>query len=313
VLPAVARSLHYFFDEFGPSAIVSGANASHSIECAFTHIDRRIVTLVGQRLLLVHHSRNIAAAFAHDALPACIVKGPVFSNRLYPQPADRSFTDIDILVAPAALEASAEILSRLGFVPASEDDRGGNDHREHKWLLTGNDMVLVEVQTDLIHSPRLGVGIRLSYADLIAAGGGDPEDATALLLVAAVHGAAGHQFERLQTLVDVLQVARGAAGLIDRDRLAHVAAATGATLAVEVALDLAARLFDETAARHLADAFSTRWWHKLQHLLVSPAIVLRSQARNAARDSWRRRAFREVIRRTGKPTVSVYQEREPSA
>ena len=69
----------------------------------------------------------------------------------------------------------------------------------------------MEVQTNLIHSPNLGTGIRLRYADLLAAGGGDPENATALLLLAAVHGAAGHQFERLQPAVDVLQAARGAA------------------------------------------------------------------------------------------------------
>jgi len=312
VLPAVARSLHYFFDEFGPSAIVSGVNASNDIERTFSEIDQRLVFLAGQGLLLVHHARSIAAAFARDALPACIVKGPVFSSRLYSQPADRTFTDIDILVAPAALQACAEILHRLGFVPAFGEIRR-RDHHEYKWLLPGNDMVLVEMQTNLIHSPNLGIGIRFSYADLLAAGRGDPESPTALLLVAAVHGAAGHQFERLQPLVDVLQVARGAAGLIDRERLSRVAAATGATLAVEAALDLAAKVFDETAARQLADSLSNSSWRRLQSLLLSPAIVLRSQARDAVRDSWRRRAFREVIRRTGKPTVWSDQESIPSA
>jgi hypothetical protein len=137
-----------------------------------------------------------------------------------------------------------------------------------------------------------------------AAGGGDPEDATALLFVAAVHGAAGHQFERLQPVVDVLQAARGAAGPIDRARLAYVAATTGATFAVQSALDLAAKIFRETAAQHLAEALEPTSWRGLQGLLISPTIVLRSQARKGARDSWRCRAFREIISRTGKPVAS---------
>ena len=49
------------------------------------------------------------------------------------------------------------------------------------------------------------------------AGNGDAENPTALLMVAAIHGAAGHQFERLQPAIDVLQAARGVAGPIDRN------------------------------------------------------------------------------------------------
>ena len=303
VLPAMARSLQRFSVEFGPSVIVSDPNASGCVADALRQIDRHLVILAGQSLLLAHHARRIAAAFASDALPACVVKGPVFSQRLYPQPSDRSFTDIDVLIAPAALQASATILKRLGFVLAPRENREGRDDGEYKWLLPGSDVVLVEVQTNLIHSPNLGTGIRLRYADLLAAGGGDPENATALLLLAAVHGAAGHQFERLQPAVDVLQAARGAAGPIDRDRLAHVAAATGATAAVQSALDLAAKLFDETAAQQLADALTATSWRRLRRLVLSPAIVLRSQARKAGCDSWRRRVFREIIRRTGKPVM----------
>jgi hypothetical protein len=313
VLPAVGRSLQYLCAEFGPSAIASDPNTSDCVAGVLCEIERRLVVLAGQSLLLAHHGRTIAEAFARDALPACIVKGPVFSRRLYEKPTDRPFTDIDILIDPAALGASARILGRLGFVPAPAKGPESRDPIEFKWFLPGNSIVLVEVQTNLVHSRNLGSGISLSYADLLAAGGGDPEDATALLLVAGVHGAAGHQFERLQPVVDVVQAARGAAGRVDRKRLAGVAAASGATFAVQSALDLAAKIFHEPAARELADALSTRLWRKLHGLLISPAMVFRSQARNAGRDSWRRQTFRDFIRRRGKAAMRARGDRQDRA
>ena len=303
VLPAVGRSLRFLSDEFGSSAICSDPNAARCVSELLREVEQRRVVLAGQSLLLAHYGRMIAEAFASDALPACVVKGPVFSKRLYPEPSDRNFTDIDVLIDPAAVPAGGAILERLGLVPASVEASGKQAPVEFKWVVPGNPTVLVEVQTNLIHSRNLGSGISLSYSDLLAAGAGDPEDATALLLVAAVHGAAGHQFERLQPVVDVLQAARGTAGPVDRERLAHVCAATGATFAVQSALDLAARIFCEPAALELASALPTKLWRKIHGLLISPAMVLRSQARNAGRNSWRRQTFRDFIRRRGKATM----------
>jgi hypothetical protein len=301
VLPATARNLRRLSSDLGPSAIVSGAYAERCVAEMLAELDRRIVLLTGHSLLLAHHARRIATAAADQALPASIVKGPVFSRRLFPQPSDRNFTDIDILVAPAALDAMAEILRGLGFRQAPDDNRDPLEHGEYKWVLPGNDAVLVEVQTNLIHSPNLGKGIRFRHDDLLRAGAGDPEDATALLLVAAIHGAAGHQFERLQPAVDVLQAARGAAGPIDKARLARVSASVGATAAVQTALDVSARLFNEPGARELANALAPAPWRKLRSTLLSPAVALRAQADRAGRDSWRRRAVREIFRRVGRP------------
>ena len=275
--------------------------------CRATHCENasrarsRLVLLTGQSLLLSHHAQRIAKALAAEDLPAAIIKGPVFSRRLYPRPADRSFTDIDILVSSASLEATAEILHSLGFAPARSENRSDQDHGEYKWLLPGNDLILVEVQSNLIHSARLGNGIRFGFADLSAAGDGNTEDATALLILAAVHGAATHQFERLQPAIDVLQAARGAAGPINRVRLARIADMIGATAALQTALDIAAQLFDESEAREIANSLSPAPWRRLRRTLLSPAVVIRAQARSAGLDSWRRRAVREIIRSVGKP------------
>jgi len=303
VMPIVARNLRRLAASGRAATIVDDVNAQSVVETVSNELEQRILLLAGQSLLLSRHATDIAAALAREAIAANIVKGPVFARRLYPQPADRSFTDIDILVAPASLASSFNILARLGFVSAADHNREGLGHGEYKWLMPGNDLILVEIQTNLIHSPNLGAGIRLCHADLLEAGGGMADDATALLLVAAVHAAAGHQFERLQPVIDVLQAARGAAGPIDRKRLIRVAHATGSIVAVQAALDLAAELFHDSSTRELADTLIPAPWRRLRRKLISPRIVLRAQTRLASRDSWRRRAFRETIRRIGKGTI----------
>jgi hypothetical protein len=301
VLPSAGRHLRAISAARGASAIVSAPDASARVDEALSEIDRRLVLVAGLNMLIGHHAGRITEAFARAALPACIVKGPVFARRLYARPSDRGFTDLDLLVAPDALDACATILRDLGFVMAPGDPRHTVAHAEYKWTLPGNDLLLIEVQTNLIHSPNLFSGISLSYADVLAAGDGDPEDATALLLVAAVHGAAGHQFDRLQPAVDVLMAVRGAAGPINRERLDRVARRIGASVALHAALDLVARLFKERAARDLAAALSPAPWALLRRKLLSPAVALRAQAEAASRDSWRRRALREMIRRGGTP------------
>lgn len=304
VLPSVARNLRALAaDDRAP--VIAGPEAPRLIGCACAALDERAVMLAGQGMLLLHHGRRIAAAMSQQSIPAAVVKGPTFANALYPVPSDRSFTDIDILIAPASLPACSAILQDLGFAAVPPPLGDARDYGEYKFTLPGNPLVLIEVQTELIHSPSLRAGIRFQHSDLMAAGNGCSADATALLMLAAIHGAAGHQFERLQPLVDVLQAARGAAGSIDVERLTRIADNAGASVAVQTALDLAADLFDEPAARRLADEFRAVPWRRLRRRLVSPSVVLRSQSRNGNRDSWRRRALREIIRKIGRPNASA--------
>jgi hypothetical protein len=299
VAPAMRRHLQRFADELGAGALVSGPDPAATLGQALAELDRRRILLAGQSLMLAHHARQIGAAFERDGVTAAVVKGLVFAERLYPLRAERTFTDVDLLLSPEAVEAAVAILSRLGYVPASDVDAHDNARRELQWLLPGNDTVLIELQTDLIHSTSLRGGVRFGYDAFLAAGNGDPGDATAQLFVAAIHGAAGHQFERLQPAIDVVQAARGAAGPIDEDRMIRVARTTGSTAALQSALDLVAQLFDEPAALRLADALAPAPWRAVRRHVVTPAVVLRAQAGTAWRDSWRRRGLREMIRRAG--------------
>jgi hypothetical protein len=174
---------------------------------------------------------------------------------------------------------------------------GGEDYGEDKWLLEANPDVMVELHTNLVHNPRLRRAVHLDRATLLLAGDGDAEEATALLLVAAVHGATSHQFDRLQHVVDVLLLARGAAGAVDVGRLSRVAAGCGATETVASALQIAARVFRDPACRELAAALrgGTPAW--LGGLLLGPGVVLRAQSTARSIDSWRRKVYRELLRR----------------
>jgi hypothetical protein len=304
VLPLVARNLRALAADHR-TPVIAGPEAPRLIERVCAVLDERAVVLAGQSMLLLHHGRRIAAAMSRQSVPAAVVKGPAFADALYPAPPDRSFTDVDILIPHASRQASGAILQDLGFAAAPSPLGSGRDYGEYKFTLPENPLVLIEVQTDLIHSPSLRTGIRFQHSDLMAAGNGCSTDATALLMIAAVHGAAGHQFERMQPLVDVLQAVRGAAGQIDVDRLVRVARDTGSSAAIQTALDLAAALFNEPSARGLADAFRAAPWRRLRRWLVSPSVVMRSQSRNGSRDSWRRRALREIVRRIGTPGASA--------
>jgi hypothetical protein len=296
VLPAAIR----YFRASAPAAgtVIAEASAAQFAEAKLDELESKLIFLTGQNLLLAHHAARIMQALAAAKLPAAIIKGPVFARRLYPRPSDRNFTDIDIMAEPGALAAIGEVMQHLGFALANNG--AGGHQAEFKWLLIENPSVMVEVQTDLIHSERLARGVRFGYAELMEAGDGDPENPTALLMIAAIHGAAGHQFERLQPVVDVLQAARGAAGAIDLTRLQRSAAATGTTVALHAALDLAARLFDDDDVRAIADRLRPAPWRRMRQILLSPSVVLNAQSVAAGRDSWRRRALREIILHSGR-------------
>jgi hypothetical protein len=155
---------------------------------------------------------------------------------------------------------------------------------------------MIEVHGDLVHSPKLRAGLSVRLADVLEAGDGDAAAPTALLIVAAAHGAIGHQFDRLQHLVDILQAARGVAGAIDVARLRRVAQRSGVLFAVATGIALAGRMFNEPLCVELAerlDAGHTRNWRRL---LVTPRVVATAQSRGRAAGSWRRKLYRQCLR-----------------
>jgi hypothetical protein len=288
VLPAVLRGLAQ------ASRASGGAGGA-----ALAQARARLAAQAGFGLLLSHHAARLLPALAEAGIGATLVKGACFARRIYPDQGLRGFTDLDILVAQQDRRAAGEVLARLGFVEETPEYRAGEDYAEEKWLLAADRSVMVELHGDLVHNPRLRRALHLDRAALLAAGGGDAEDTSALLLVAAVHGATSHQFDRLQHVVDVLLLGRGAAGAVDAARLKRVAEGCRARTALCVALLVASRLFGDAACAALARRLGAGAAARLGAALIAPGVVLRAPTDARGRDSWRRKALRELLRLGG--------------
>jgi hypothetical protein len=248
------------------------------------------------QMLLAHHGKAVRASLAERKLPFIMVKGQTCAEQLYPNPTFRGFTDIDLLIPVDARPAVSDVLASHGFELHDMDYRKGTDYFEDKWILHAAQDVMIEVHCDLVHNPNLRRDFSLRYEDVLEAGCGDEAAATALLLVAGAHGSAGHQFDRLQHVVDVLQCARGAAGPIDVERLGRISQRCGLTFAIVAALDLAGRMFDDAHCRALLAKLAPGRFDRVASRLLSPALVIGAQSQRRSLASWRRKMFRQVLR-----------------
>jgi hypothetical protein len=260
-----------------------------------------VTIMAGQSLLLRHHGRTITSAFADAGIPAAIVKGPVFAERLYPFPADRPFTDIDLLTSPQNLAQANAILPSLGFVALTKQiwDKS-ESNQEYKWGRSDNPNILIELHGDLVHYASFRRLLSYSHADLMIAGDGEPAAPAALLMTAVIHGACGHKFHRLQFVVDILQAARNVADA-DIHLLERATCKIGARLELAVSLNLAGRLFRDRRVLDLAERFSSGVTARLSKRLVSPAVIHNAMSTSGAMSHARRKAFRglQLLSRLG--------------
>lgn len=308
-LPDIARTQ--------ADALVRAANVHGTIATAYRHVKARgisgrlaaafeqaeplVFSAIGWSMRLRRWGERIASAFDDENVRCALVKGPVFADTLYPNQSDRFYTDVDIVIDADALPRAGDILSELGFSPDDIPNRDAAAHCEHKWTLNSERSVLAELQTNLIHSARLRRRMSVDLDAIQEAGRGDSKDATSLLFVAGVHAATGHQFERLELLVDVMQAVRGHAGPIDLERLRAVCLKSGTLRAVAASLALAGRMYEQgdctvLAERLIASATPLEW------RLVSPDVVLKAQSVAGRRVAWRRKLFRQLVSR---PVSSV--------
>lgn len=260
----------------------------------------RAVQLMAVQMNLWHHGQKAERALNERGLPYLRVKGKTYADRLYPSPTLRGFTDIDLLIPVSRREDVGDAMRSIGLTYHAMDYRKGEDYFEDKWTVThGGQEILIEVHANLVHNPRLRAAASLQYEDVLEAGDGDGTDATALLLVAATHGSASHQFDRLQHVVDVLQCARGAAGPVATSRLGKVARRCGLTLPVLAALDLAGRTFNEPRCAELIRELSPGRFDSAAARLLSGRVVIAAQSEQRSALSWRRKAFRQALRISG--------------
>jgi len=253
-----------------------------------------------QTLVLRQVALRLTGLLDAAGIDALVVKGPSFADRLYPASCWRPFTDLDLLLQRRDLPAAAAVMRAAGFRPEGLALKHAPDaYGEEKWVADqGGLEVLVELHWDLIGSPTLRRGRRCDLALLQSEGGA--RTPAALLLVAAVHAAYGHAFDRLQPLVDVLQATRGAAGPPDIGWLSRRAAEGRLGPGLALALDLAARAFAapecEALRRRLGlrrPPFAVRW-------LMTPGVVVATAAKRPGLQSWRRQFIRPWLKLAGR-------------
>ena len=246
---------------------------------------RRVEALALSTMLRYHGGVILAAA---ESLPVTLVKGPVFADRMYP-PGLRPFGDIDLLAAPTALPQLASILRAQGFrrIEAGIDPT----RLEDKWVHSDNEVLSIEVHTNLVHSARMREAFSLTYYDIE----GNVDTPGTLLAIATMHGAM-HYFAWLRHVVDICQAARAVTTSIEESRFELLADHTGTRLAGIIGLMLAYRLFDEVRCLEIARALGPTREFRFARLLIEGAVVSATMNGRFVYNAWRRFVFRELLR-----------------
>ncbi len=298
VLPTVVRNLRNLSQRCGPDSVVltrrDGSQSRGVLDRALQSVEGELRMRTAFSLILRQQAGEITIALGDEGIGVTVIKGEEFADRLYPSASLRGFTDVDMLVGEESRDQTFGVMAELGY--RSRDTRMKYDtgYGEMGFVRDGHPGGTVEIHWNLVNSPTLRRGISVEYEDLQFDSACKLTPAS-LLLIAAVHGAASHGFDRLQLLCDVCQAARGAAGQIDIDWLSAAARRTGSCLAVTAALDLAGRTFTAPECGQVLEQLKLPRQSGIWKLMMTPAMVLRA---HATLDSPRRSIFRQMLKRS---------------
>lgn len=289
VLPAVVRNLERL-----------ARSAEVTLDDVLVPMKEVLIRAAARSVMLRLRLEEIQQALRDRSVPSVVLKGTEFADRLYPDPALRWFTDIDILVPRIALESAGEVLRHLGYeLRHLEGLSHAEPYGEQLWKHPRFPDFGIEIHWNLVNSPSVQHGVSVQFEDLQFESRSVDNDsphlsAASLLLIAAVHGATSHGFDRLQLLCDVRQAACGIAGAVDANYLVEASARTGSRLALIVGLCLAHRAWNDPDCARLRDRLPSRPRDKLACWLITPRVVLRLDSKTGG---LRRRAFRELLKR----------------
>ena len=298
ILPGVLRQVDRLLrDE--PSSLLADATVAPKTLQAIEPARQRLQQRSAMAMFLGAEAQRLAGELASAGAEAIVLKGADFAARLYPQRGLRTFGDVDLLVRASDWERVDATMSRLGYVQRETPMKHADGYSERSWENPAMPGAMVEVHDNLVNSPtiRRGVSVRLEDLPLERGSDGRPRATPAgLLIIAAVHGAASHSFEKVQHLCDVAQAVRGRAGPVDEKSLRECVAKTGAGLSLATALDLTARSLNEPACAQLLARLELHWPRWVVRLLMTPMVVVRSQGKRRHGVTWRRQTLRQMLK-----------------
>ncbi len=168
VLPSVLRRLSKKAKTQSGSSQWSAGDAA-----AVENARLKLAYQTGFGMMLTHHANRVMEAFKAASIGAAVIKGLTFARTLYPEVSLRTFTDVDVLLSERQRTEVADVMRALGFQLFEFEDRKGKDYHEQKWALPSQQDIMVEVHSNLVHSPKLRAAMSLRYEDVIEAGQGD--------------------------------------------------------------------------------------------------------------------------------------------
>lgn len=192
-------------------------------------------------------AEEVLSAFTNSGIPAVGLKGIDLAWRAYPDPSLRPFTDVDLLISPAHLDAAEKIMAELNYHPAPETvalRKSGEAWVDYQYehAETG---LLFELHVELLHHGRFrfdpALALRRSVGGFL-----HPDDR---FLHLALHLSKHSYFDRLLWVYDLAVLAPDAPA---PETLAAAARATGCGGAVWLALALSRVLFGARLAEHEA-------------------------------------------------------------
>jgi hypothetical protein len=86
------------------------------------------------RLSLDAALEEVAGAFAADGVQPLLLKGPAFARWLYDDPSERSYVDLDLLVAPEQLEPARRTLAGCGYEQVAQRAHAHQRDHHETWV-----------------------------------------------------------------------------------------------------------------------------------------------------------------------------------
>jgi hypothetical protein len=248
-------------------------------------------------LLLRAEGQRILRSLRSVGIDVLVLKGVDFADHLYPLPGLRSSTDIDLMVREPDFGRAGDMLVSLGCRPVAEEGRKhASPYGEELFIIEAAGVaVRVELHWNMVNSPSLRRAVSLAYDDLVTEDG--RLDNEGRLLIAAVHGGTGHQFDRLKFLMDLLQLFRRNGGKLDTTWLKERLRRTGSERVLSMACWLVQSMFGESSPQLLLAELALPSPSPLMRRLLSPGLLLGTEPGRT--DSLRKMLYRHSLKRRG--------------
>jgi hypothetical protein len=296
VLPAAVSNLSAAVAGGCAQLVASGGR--QAVESVLAVKKDRLRAAMALSLLLRRQGSDIMKALSEKSIPAFILKGAHFADRLYNPPSLRSFTDVDIMAPREAVADISAVLEGLGYRrTAGWKMKHASDYGQEAWEPEGRPGGAVEIHWNLVNSPKMRRNISCCFHDLqleAAPGASRPAPSPAsLLLIASVHAATSHSYDRLLQLYDIRQICLGKAGGLDTAYLSDMLGRCGCGPSVATGLTLCRRVLKSEECLDLADRLKLAVPLPLR-ALVTPSMLRREPGRI---DRLRRKILREALKR----------------